>query len=53
VPREADVIVGVTSRAGDDGALARELAAADGRGRLQRVVRLEPVKACRPGDLPG
>jgi probable selenium-dependent hydroxylase accessory protein YqeC len=43
VPREADVMLGITSRGGDDGGLARELAQADERKRLKRVVRLESV----------
>lgn len=45
VPGEADVMLGITSRGGDDGELARELAGADGRRRLKRVVRLESVTA--------
>ena len=40
VPAGADVMVAVTARAGDDGGLARALAAADEGGRLERVVRL-------------
>jgi molybdenum cofactor cytidylyltransferase len=43
VPREADVMVGITSRGGDDGGLARGLAGADERKRLKRVVRLASV----------
>jgi len=53
VPREADVMLAVASRGGDDGGLARELAAADERKRLKRVVRLESVMADVPGHLPG
>ena len=49
VPREADVMLGITSRGGDDGELARELAGADERKRLKRVVRLESVMAGLPG----
>lgn len=41
VPREADVMLGITSRAEDDGGLTREIAAADQNGRLKRVVRLD------------
>jgi len=48
VPRQADVMVGITSKAGDDGGLARQLAAADETKRLKRVVRLESVMADRP-----
>jgi probable selenium-dependent hydroxylase accessory protein YqeC len=53
VPHEADVMLGITSRGADDGELARELAGADERKRLKRVVRLESVMAGAPGDLPG
>ncbi|HVN31010.1 MAG TPA: selenium cofactor biosynthesis protein YqeC, partial [Thermoanaerobaculaceae bacterium] len=49
VPREADVMVGITSRGGDDGGMARELARADERKRLKRVVQLESVMAALPG----
>ncbi len=43
VPGRAEVMVGLTTRGGDDGELARSLAAADGLGRLKRVVRLGTV----------
>ena len=53
VPREADVMLGITSRGGDDGGLARELAVADERRRLKGVVRLEPLVPDLRGGLPG
>jgi molybdenum cofactor cytidylyltransferase len=49
VPREAAVMLGITSRRGDGGELARELARADERKRLKRVVRLGSVMAGIPG----
>jgi probable selenium-dependent hydroxylase accessory protein YqeC len=53
VPWEADVMLAVTSRGGDDGGLAQELEARDESKRLKRVARLELVMANLPGHLPG
>jgi probable selenium-dependent hydroxylase accessory protein YqeC len=41
VPHQADVMVAVTSRDGDDGGLVQALEAADAERRLQRVVLLD------------
>jgi probable selenium-dependent hydroxylase accessory protein YqeC len=49
VPREADVMLGITSRGGDEGELAQDLSAADQGGRLKRVVLVDPVIPGLPG----
>lgn len=43
VPRDADVMLAVTSRGADDDGLAQALAAADTSRRLTRIVRMEPL----------
>ncbi|MCU0294142.1 MAG: selenium cofactor biosynthesis protein YqeC [Thermoanaerobaculaceae bacterium] len=50
VPCDADVMLAVTSRGGDDGGLAQAIEAAAESQRLKRVVRLEPVMTDLPGD---
>jgi probable selenium-dependent hydroxylase accessory protein YqeC len=49
VPREADVMLAVTSKGRDDGELARELKARDEKERLKRIVRLGLVLTDHPG----
>ncbi|HNX49597.1 MAG TPA: selenium cofactor biosynthesis protein YqeC [Thermoanaerobaculaceae bacterium] len=51
VPSKADVMVGITSRADNDGGLARQVAAADVNRRLKRVVRWESVVDMRESCL--